>query len=63
MIGERKFIVSKAHEVVQGTTSGLVCLRCGLRGDLKKLFGPTDRCVPHLETSTSGWLNEEDCPK
>ena len=55
-----KIIVSKAHEVVQ-TNDGkqLTCMRCGLTGPLKTLFG-TIRCTPHYESKTSGWKDEVD---
>jgi hypothetical protein len=54
-------IVSKAHEVVlkNFTKDKYVCVRCGLEGDLKVLFGP-QRCTPHYELATSGWKDESD---
>lgn len=59
-IDGRKLIVSRAHDVVQALpleSRIYVCMRCGLRGDLARLFG-TERCKPTLYAAGSGWNDE-----
>lgn len=54
-------VVSQAHEVHSAdyASGHYVCIACGLRGNLDKLFGP-QRCKPHLVTPSSGWLEEAE---
>jgi len=55
-----KFIISRAHNVVQKLPlkdERYVCIKCGMEGPLKMLFGPI-RCTPTLYQENSGWKDE-----
>lgn len=56
-----ELVLSRAHEVAQAlplSAERYVCIRCGKRGPLVRLFSaePAERCLPHLETKASGWV-------
>ncbi|MCU0336606.1 MAG: hypothetical protein MUF12_01985 [Sediminibacterium sp.] len=55
-----KLVVSYAHDVREDlpVRSGkFVCLKCGLRGDIKGMFGDK-KCKPTLYKDNSGWKDE-----
>ena len=55
-----RFIVSRAHNVVQGlplSANTYGCMSCGLRGNLEDLFG-SKRCTPTIYKELSGWKDE-----
>lgn len=54
------FIISRAHEVVQGlplSAKRYVCTKCGLKGSIDDLFGKV-RCTPTVYRMSSGWRDE-----
>lgn len=53
-----KFIMADCHQVVEQMykPNMLVCLRCGLRGECKDLFGSM-RCDRYMALSSGGWLD------
>lgn len=58
-----ELIISRAHEVVQSLPLSArlyTCMQCHTIGSLAKLFSdyPDEKCTPHFETKTSGWLDE-----
>lgn len=53
------WIVSKAHEWACSlplSENGLLCLRCNATTKIGEFDVP--RCVPHYESSTSGFIDE-----
>jgi hypothetical protein len=54
------FIISRAHNVTQAqppSAGQYVCMSCGMRGILKRLFG-SERCTPTIYRRSSGWVDE-----